>query len=204
MAGLSLAIATVDSNGDIGGIGINRFYMAFPSGTTPADADLGTWSHVVMELYAAVDAYLPDSATFTFQPVVQVVDSESGALITELTPTSPAGPVSGLGSSGYAGGSGARLYWHTATVSGRRFIRGATYITPLANAAYDGGGGIAAAVVTGFADAGNSYVLALAGTVGRPVIWHRPAKTTHVGGLTGEIIGCTVTHQPGSLRSRRS
>lgn len=203
MPGNNLAIATVEISADIGGVGINRFYMNTGLSGPPTPTELTGWAEAILFLYNAGAAVIPDSVLFTIQPVVKVVDDESGALITELPIPTPPAPIAGTGSSGYAAGSGIRLYWHTGTISGRRFIRGATYITPLASAAYDSNGGISSVVVSTFTTAGASYLTAMGGVGGAPTIWHRPAKGTHTGGISGTIVSCTATQQPGSLRSRR-
>lgn len=204
MPGNNLAIATVDISSDIGGVGINRYYLNTGLTGPPTPTMLTGWAEAILFLYNAGAAVIPDSVTYTIQPVVKVVDDESGGLITELPIPTPPAPIAGLGSSGYAAGSGIRLYWHTGTIANRRFIRGATYITPLASAAYDSNGGVSSTVVSTFVTAAASYIISATGTGGAPTIWHRPPKKTTTGGISGTIISATATQQPGSLRSRRS
>lgn len=198
-----LAIAQVDSSSDIGGVGINRYYLD-GGAVAFSDTVLGAWAILIMDIYTAISAVVPGSVTYTFQPTVKIVEATSGGLITEVLPSAVPSPVVGEGTSGYAGGSGARVYWHTGTVHGRRFIRGATYLTPLASAAYDSSGGIASSVVTTIQGAAEAYVAAAALVGGLPVIWHRPLKGATTGGVTGQIVAASVSQQPGSLRSRRS
>jgi hypothetical protein len=114
------------------------------------------------------------------------------------------GNVTGGGSGSYAGGNGIRINWKTSTLQGRRLIKGATYLAPLAANAFTSTGGINTVISANATAAASAYIAAMHTAVLYPVIWHRPAKGTTTGGMWGGIVAGVASTTPCSLRSRRS
>jgi hypothetical protein len=199
-----VAVFEADMTADIGGVGMSRFHARHSTGGAINDADANTVGAAIAAMYTAVKAFYPSSVTVTVSPVYKLIDETSAGLVGELSMSAPPVPIAGGGVGQYAGGTGARIYWHTGTVKGRRFIRGATYCTPLNTNAYASGGGLAPSIVTAFVAAAGDYANAVTSGGLQPCIYSRPAKGETTGGVAGPITGWTVSAQPGSLRSRRS
>jgi hypothetical protein len=162
------------------------------------------YAAAIATFYGAVKAYFPTTMTYQVQSTYTVLDVVTGQVQGSLGYTPVPALVTGTGTGNGPGGTGARVYWHTTTISGRRLVRGATYLTPFTTAAWGTTDGIAPTAL-GVIQAGASAFLAACVTANvLPVIYHRPAKGTFVGGLAAAITGASLTAQPGSLRSRRS
>lgn len=190
--------------GDIGGLGVSRFrFTRQDSGTlTGPDCDaVAAASHALLNSAAA---YVPGSITWSCSPIVDIADHITGLVAPGLPITTLPAPVVGLGSSGHGAGLGARINWHTDTISGRRLIKGATFLVPFTSSAFGGDGGFAGGVTSTVTTAAMAYLAALAAANCSPMIWHRPPKGTHTGGLTGVIFAGQCSATPAGLRSRRS
>lgn len=174
-----------------GGLAALPGYSVFYSlGSADVTTDLATFFNVVKGL-------LPGAAQITIPPAGDTIDDATGALVGTWTGTGTV--IAGGGSSGaYAAGVGGYVVWNTGTVVGRRRLKGRTFLCPLVTGAYDSSGTL---------DNGNRAVIAGAAstlaTAGKLVIWHRPAKITHVGGSSALIVSGVVPDQVTSLRSRR-
>lgn len=191
-------------DGDIGGIGVSRFRFCRQDSADFTGADIEAAANATQNVLGAATAYTPSGITWTCNPEVNVYDAATGLVAPPWVITAVPSPITGLGSGGHGAGLGARINWKTDTISNRRLIKGATYIVPLASAAFDSGGGVAAAVQTGLNTGTTAYLAAMAAASLNAMIWHRPKKGTTSGGITGVVIVGRCSPTPAGLRSRRS
>jgi len=204
-AGL-VSVFQVNSTADIGSIGMSRFHLqnaTDPTSPIPNGVANGV-AAAIAALYTALKAFLPTAMAYSVQSTQNIQDVVSGLVQGSFSyPTVPP-PVTGTGVGSYAGGTGARGYWHTATVINRRVARGATFFTPFVAAAWGTTGGISSSNQLVVSNAMSAYITAAVAAGGIPVVYHRPAKGTTTGGVAAVITGASCGPQPGSLRSRRS
>lgn len=190
--------------GDIGGVGVSRFRFTRQDAASVTGADANAAAAASRLLMLTTATYTPTAITWSCQPQVNVYDGATGLvggpLILGTIPTN----VTGSGASTYAAGVGGRLNWKTATLSGRRLLRGSTFLVPFASSAYTASGSVAAAAITAVNGGAAAYLAAMVTAVLYPVVWHRPRKGTTVGGLTGIVYAGSLSSTPGGLRSRRS
>jgi hypothetical protein len=189
--------------GDIGGSGISRFrFIRNDAGVTTV-ADCNAAGAAVRALLATT-TWWPSAITWSIDPAVEMFDIGSALVAGTLTMTTVPASITGTGASTFPAGVGARLNWKTATVSGRRMLKGSSYLVPMATASYASNGGVQASITTALTTAGTNYIAAMTAANLVAVIWHRPPKHTTSGGLVGPITGLSVPLTPAGLRSRRS
>lgn len=82
---------------------------------------------------------LPNEVSVGFSPFYSVLNVESGQLVGTGSVTQPEN-ITGLGTGGWAAGSGARSLWQTDVVRNGRKVYGTTFIVPLAGATYENNG----------------------------------------------------------------
>jgi hypothetical protein len=195
----------VNSTADIGSIGMSRFHLqngTDPTSPIPNGVANGV-AAAIAALYTAIKAFFPTTMSYQVQSTQSIMDVASGLVQGSFSyPTVP-GAVVGTGVGTYAGGNGARGYWHTATVINRRVCRGATYFTPFVQAAWSTTGGLTGANSLAITNAMSAYITAAVAAGAIPVVYHRPLKGATTGGIAAPITGASCGVQPGSLRSRR-
>jgi hypothetical protein len=190
--------------GDIGGRGISRFrFLPSASGTAPSPADCNAVGAAVRALYAAC-SFLPIAMSMQVQSSVEYFDVGSALVQGAVSMTTVPTLYTGTGSGSYPAGMGGRINWKTSTLSGRRMLRGATFLVPMVQAQYTATGGLSGTTQTALINAGNAYIAAVNASGCAPVVWHRPPKGTTAGGLVGAITAVQVSSIPSGLRSRRS
>jgi hypothetical protein len=155
-------------------------------------------------MYSAIKQFYPIGYNIHVENSYTVLDVASANVVASLGFTPSPANVVGTGDTNYASGTGARGYWHTGTVKGRRIIRGATYFTPLCSNAFGATGSTAVALQTQLSAAMLTYVTTLTAATLVPMVYSRPKKGATVGGVAAPITGTSCGPQPGSLRSRRS
>jgi hypothetical protein len=188
--------------GEAGGPGINRYCVQAGAPGSWTNTNLNAVAAAIAAIYSAHSTSLPTGCVYSVQNTMQEVDEASGQIIAvHNIPT--VSVVTGTGAGTWVAGTGVRMYWHTNTVINRRMVRGATFITPLPTSFMTGTGTLSVPSQTSFAGTGQTYIAAIVAAACLPVVWHRPAKLTHTGGLAAAIINCSVGPQVGSLRSRR-
>lgn len=197
-------VFTVHINGDAGGAGISRYHVKNGAGGMLSAADANSAAGAVWDLWQGVKALLAQDVTYTIDPVFQFLDEASGAIQGVGTIGTVPAPTTGTQLTAYAGGNGARLYWHTSTVKGRRLVRGATFITPMSAGQYTANGQLAASTCTTVVAAGMSYVNACTSAALQAVVYCRPKKGTFTGGMSAPIVAATCPTTVASIRSRRS
>jgi hypothetical protein len=201
-----MAIFQVNSSADIGSIGMSRYYCQ--NGTDPTqgvtNGQANAFTAAVAAMYNTLKPFFPSSMGYQLQSTYSVLDVLTGQVQGSLGYSTIPAQVVGTGATGTAGGVGARLYWHTTTIHGRRLIRGAVYLTPFSSNAYASTDGLAGSTITAVQNAGTALINACVTANVIPVVYHRPPKGTFTGGVAAQITGASCTAQPGSLRSRRS
>lgn len=189
--------------GDIGGKGVSRFRFLRNDGASFTVADCNAAGAAVRGMYNAISLW-PTALSISFEPAVEIFDTNSALVNGFITMTTVPGTVTGSQASAYAAGVGARINWKTSTIVGRRLLRGATYMIPLASGAFSSSGAVSSAITSSLSSAGNAYLAAMAAANLVPVVWHRPSKGFTTGGLAGNITAVQVPSTPSGLRSRRS
>jgi hypothetical protein len=189
--------------GDIGGSGISRMHFGRTDGTAPSVTDCNAAAAAWQAMWGHFNPYIPLDIAWTWQPVVTLIESTSAQLQGYLNLSALPSPVTGVGSGNYAAGNGLRIDWRTVTINGRRQMRAANYMVPLAAAGFATNGGIASALLTSAQTWGLAFLSAL-GTAGMELVaYHRPAKGATVGGMFGPVVALNVPNVPSTLRSRR-
>lgn len=148
--------------------------------------------------FTALAGLFPTPLSWTVPAAGDTLDSVTGALVGTWTATG-SGTVQGSGGTGaYAGGVGARVFWNTTTVVGRRRLKGSTFLVPLLGTMYDGSGTIVNSVLTTIQTAADGLVAS-----GVPwQVWHRPVLNQ--GGVVDAFNGAIVPDRVAVLRSRRT
>lgn len=199
-----LAVVSANVAGDVGNQGISRMHFVRQDAATVLPADVAAAAAAWRAYWNALTLYMPNDITWSWQPTAAVIESTSAIIqaYLQVSPLPP--PVSSATSGTYAAGSGARLTWKTNTVHGRRFMRAATYLIPLAGGAYTSLGAIAPSLVTALQTNGTTFLAALNTAALSMVSYHRPAKGLSTGGAYGPVVALQVSTTVSALRSRRS
>lgn len=190
--------------GDVGGTGISRFRFIRDDAGVPQPSDANAAGAAVKGLYTAIASVMPLTITAAVQSTCEMFDIGSGLVEGSLAMTTTPTAVTGTGSGGYAAGTGARVNWRTNTISGRRMLRGATYLVPMSSNAFTTTGGFVASTKTAVNSGAAAYIAAMVTAHLVPVVWHRPPAHTTTGGKTGPIVSGTIGNAASGLRSRRS
>jgi hypothetical protein len=155
-------------------------------------------------LYSAITANMPQDITITPQGLHQVIVVASAAPLVNLQATTVPSPVVGTVNDKYAAGMGVRIDWKTSQVKGRRFIRGNTFIVPLANLSYAPNGSMDSAFLSTLNTAVAAMINAMTTAGLQLIVYSRPKKGTTSGGGYGPVDAWTTPSTPAGLRSRRS
>jgi hypothetical protein len=144
--------------------------------------------------------FLPTAVTIGVNPTVEIVQTDTGDLVGFFSTTPTNQGVGALGGT-YSAASGACISWGTNGVRNSRRVRGRTFIVPLANAAYESNGTLAAATLTAL----TAYANNLKGTGGTGDfgIWGRPTSKTATDGVWYPAETVSIKDKAAVLRSRR-
>lgn len=189
--------------GDIGGTGVSRFRFTRQDAVSISGADCNVVAAAARAMLFALAAYIPTGITWTAVPQVNIYDSATGLVQGPLVISSLPATVTGSAGVAFGAGLGARINWKTSALSGRRLLKGATFVVPLGPGAYSSSGAVTSTVVAAANTAAATYLNALTSATLYPVIWHRPAKGAHTGGVTGIVFAGITSAVPAGLRSRR-
>jgi hypothetical protein len=169
------------------------------------DAARNAAGAAVRSFFFAIQSDLPNGTTITVQPVVDNLDTVTGALLSTATmSSSPAAVVSSASATGYAGGSGYCLTWLTASVFNGRRVKGRTFLVPAAGV-FGTDGTLTSTIPTAAKAAGDALIAAVGCDL---AVWNRswddatPPNPT--GGVVVAATGCIVRDAASQLRSRRS
>jgi hypothetical protein len=187
--------------GWIGGPGLSQLYFTGATAGTVTAGDCANAAAAVRAFYMNLSGYYHTSWTAIVDPIIQVIEATTGALIREQAITPPA-TVTGTGVTGYGPTStGPLASWHTSSVFGRHLLRGRTFLGPMQPGAYNTSGRINGVYVTGIQAAGAALAALATASM---VVWHRPHPlSTSANGGYGQMTGCSVSDSPATLRSRR-
>lgn len=199
----SIGVFKAHLAGDAGGQGISVFHARNAGSTAFSGAEANTMGSSLRDMYLGATA-MWNTITVTVDPSYEIIDVVSGAILSAGVMSSAPAAVTGGGGGNYAGGCGARIYWHTASILNRRIVRGATFLPAAVATQYGSDGNLtstaAALAVTAALDYFNA---AVSGGV-TPVIYHRNPKGVISQGAAFDIVGASCSRTPGSLRSRRT
>lgn len=198
---IEIARLRVITGGWVGGPGLSQIYFTGPTGPTVTLADANSAAAAVRSYYNTIRNAFSNAWTADVQPLVQVIEATTGALIREIAIT-PLLQVPGSGGVSFGPtATGAISSWHTGVVVGRKLLRGRTFLTPLTNTAYNSGGSLDATSAAALQVAGQAMIAA-AGQ--RFVVWHRngPAAGSS-DGQYATMSACSVSTKECVLRSRR-
>jgi hypothetical protein len=190
--------------GDIGGVGVSRFWFVRQDAASITGSNANAAAAASRLVLNGAAGVIPSPITWTCDPQVNIYESTSGLVQGPLVLSSVPAAVAGSGGSNFPAGTGARVNWKTATLQGRRLIRGAVFIVPLAGVAFGANGSLQATQVSNINAGAASYLTAMTTALLYPVVWHRPAKATFTGGTYGIVFAGITSSTPAGLRSRRS
>lgn len=143
-------------------------------------------------------ANLAPGVTLTFPSVVDVLDPETGTLITSVPITAPAALTSS-GSGTYSAPSGSCVTWVTSGVVAGHRVFGRTFLVPLAMSAFQSDGTLSAVHISDLQTAANAFIAAAP----ELVVWHRPGPALSGGGSTHPVLAARIVDKAAVLTSRR-
>jgi len=192
-------------SGDIGGIGLTRYWFENAGHTQASASDCNSAGAAISAFYSTLRANFPSNILWSPGEGVSSYDVASAAIVGVQGYTSvPAGHY-GLSSDPYAAGVGARINLHTGVVVGRRLLRGANMFVPMGSDSFITGTGNVSPTSVGNIVA--AYVTLLAAFTSASlslVVWHRPPKTAPGTGVAYSVSEVSIGTAPAGLRSRRS
>jgi hypothetical protein len=201
---VEIAIMAANVQGDIGGVGISRMHFQRQDATTPLQADCVSAMTAWGVLWNAAKSYVPAGVNWTWQSQVTLIEHDSAQLFSYVNVPSPPTQMTGLGAGNYAAGNGCRIDWLTSSLHGRRFMRAANFMVPLASAAFDATGKVASAFVNSLGAACSTFLTSM-NTAGLELVaYGRPLKGAVTGGHVGLVSAYRIPTSPATLRSRRT
>lgn len=201
---VDIAMCEVHVTGDIGGAGISRLFWQRQDATTPIGSDCNSAGAALHTMFAAWALLCAGPIGFQIDPLVQLYAHDTGLVAGQLIMSSPPAAITSGGGGDYAAGVGARVNWHTGSVHGRRYIRGATFVVPLTSSSYATNGSVGSGTATSISAAAQAYIAAMNAASLEAIVWHRPTKGVHTGGAVGLVTNGICSTVPAGLRSRRS
>lgn len=172
--------------------GYSQFYQE-STGEIAAQAQQG--HDDIGVFFGGLESLIPEEVTVTPDPVYQVVDIATGALVGEGSVGTPGPAVAGLMVGGWNAQMGILVEWLTGDFIGRGRVRGRTYLVPLGELSQADGTVPEATLTTVRAWA----AFIISGGHGFAV-WHRPVNGA--GGQVATITGLVVRDHACVLRSR--
>jgi len=157
--------------------------------------ELGTANADIKAFFTAIKDVLANPTSIAIPGTGDLIDDVTGALTGAWSNPSGAGTATSAGSNIYAAGVGGYVVWNTASIFGRRRLKGRTFLCPLNVGGYDTSGTLLATPLGTIQTAANALVAS-----GQTRVWHRPGSTA---GSAVAPISATVPDQVTSLRSRR-
>lgn len=152
----------------------------------------------VADAFEGLAPSLPSSVQISIDPEVPIIDSDTG-VAQSFASIEPPPSVSGSGSGGYAGPTGAVVTWRTDDVRGGRRIRGRTFLVPLVSSRYESDGTLTSSALGDLRTFANRIIgSALEGDFG---VWSRPVGGS--GGVFASVTNATIPDMAAVLRTRR-
>ena len=182
----------------------NLYFRDFGTGgANGADPDATQALSAVNRVAAFFDGnklIFPASLRINVEANVDVHESTTGELVNAISVAAPA-TISGAGTGGHSGASGAVINWKTAGIRNGRRIRGRSFIVPLAGVCYEPDGTLTSGTVNGLTTTAN----ALAASTNNPDlgVWARPTAPGATDGQWSAVTSASVPDLAAVLRSRR-
>lgn len=188
-------------NGFQGAPGYSNFFYGGVFNGTPTQTDAENAAQNVFSLGGYVRSFLPAEVSLQVQTDVEVVDEATGELQT-VHNVAPRATLPGEAASApYSAASGAVITWRTGGVRNGRRVRGRTFLVPLATAAYQSDGTLAASTITALTTNLNTFLNPPdAIEMG---IYARPSVKGASDGAWFAATGFSVPDKVAVLRSRR-
>jgi hypothetical protein len=199
-----VAVIAANVAGDVGQTGISRMHFIRQDLATIQPADLNSAAAAMRTFWVAAASYFANDITWSWQSSVPIIESTSALIQRYMAITSLPATVLGSATGNYAGGNGARVVWHTTTISTRKLMRASNYMVPMAGPAFTALGGLAPVVATTLQSAAVTFLNSLNSSGIALISYHRPVKGATSGGKFGIVTNATVSTTVSSLRSRRS
>lgn len=144
--------------------------------------------------------YIPMAVTIGVDPIVDIVQADTGDLVGFFNTTPPAaGPGGQAGN--FSAASGLCISWGTNGVRNGRRVRGRTFIVPLAASQYDSNGTLNDGNLAAFRTIANNLI-ATGGTSDFG-IWSRPSTPAASDGAWFPATTATIKDKVAILTSRR-
>lgn len=143
-------------------------------------------------------ANLAPGITISFPSLVDVMDPETGTLITSVPITAPS-PLTSSGSGTYSAPTGSCVTWVTSGVVAGHRVFGRTFIVPLAMSAFQADGTLSAVHISDLSAAAIAFIAAAP----ELVVWHRPGPALTGGGSTHPVLAARIVDKAAVLTSRR-
>lgn len=176
------------SGGGLVGPGISTFYFL--------DLSAGPLT-LLTSFFNAVKVVVPDDVTMTVPNSGDVIEAETGDLLSGWTSTGGSA-IAGGNSGAFPQGVGMRVKWLTSTVINGRRVTGSTFIVPIVGGSFDTGGLPLTTTVTALQDAADDLVDLSDDTMR---VWHRPKGASP--GAVAAVNAALVPRKVSTLRSRR-
>ena len=171
------------------GPGLSTFY--FGEAETGFSADLATF-------FTAVQNRFPVGVTWSIPSSGDLIDIATG----ELSGTwsgETGSVVNATGANGYVQGAGGSIEWQTAGIRGGRRVLGRTFLCPLDNGVWSGGGVMNATANSAL----NSALGTFLGAGNDQYIYSRPTVANGAG-IASLVTSATIPTSVSWLRSRRT
>lgn len=178
--------------------GVHTTYWTGAS-STPVQADATDVSGRVRAFWDGFKTVLAAGVTVSTAASVEVLDVATGTLVGQLGPGSQTSVVS-TGANELPAATMMLLKLSTATVLNGRRLQGRSFIGPLGTGA-NTNGKVTPASNTTLLTASNA--LFTGATSSALVVWHRPDRVTHLGGVVAPVTVAGTAIDFAVLRSRR-
>lgn len=159
--------------------------------------------NAVRAYWDGVKGLVPNEIVLTVQPVVDVYDLISGALVASQSVVTPPAAVSGTDTGVYAMAAGIKVNLNTSVIRAGRRVRGAMYIVPAGAAAYSSGGLVASTAKTTILTAATTMLASFTTGDIELLVWSRPTTTTSNDGDVAPVSTIEANEKTAVLRGRR-
>jgi hypothetical protein len=182
--------------------GLFTMHVRNAGSTALSPSDAGTAHTAFRALINAMAGSIPTGVTWSPLAVGKAYDVTTAAITDVVTATGLPAPVTGTSAGSYAAGCGLRLNRQTNTIRGRRFVRGAWFLVPLANSAFTGLGEVNSGTRSTFATAQAAFATSMASAGLVTVVYGRPIPKGAANGVMADITGEAPGVRNGLLHKR--
>ena len=191
-----------------GFVGAPGYTNMFFEHSDPPSTGAQTAADNVRAFWFSIRTELPDDVTITVDPVVKIINAETGDLTSIITVGTAPAAVTGFSTAIYAAPVGLGINWTTSTVHAARRIRGRTFVVPVTSGEFTTTGQPTSTALSNTQAAATTLRTATGPTFG---IWSRPITdgpsrvppvANRAGGF-GPATANSVSNKGVVLRSRR-